>query len=223
MVRRAAIVHAVPSLVPVFNELTSELLPDVHVLHLADEGLLKELRSVGRLTEELGERLAMLARYAQEYGAEVVMFNCSSLSPLVDSVKERVRVPVFPVDEAMADRAVESGKSIGVLATLQNTLGPTSDLIRRRAALKGTNVEVEAVLCEGAFDALAHGETEVHDRIIREHLAGLSERVEVVALAQASMARVAARLPESERGVPILSSPRPGVERLREMLDSLST
>jgi Asp/Glu/hydantoin racemase len=223
MVRRAAIVHVVPSLVPVFNELTSELLPDVHVLHLADEGLLKELRSVGRLTEELGERLAMLARYAQEYGAEVVMFNCSSLSPLVDSVKERVRVPVFPVDEAMADRAVESGKSIGVLATLQNTLGPTSDLIRRRAALKGTNVEVEAVLCEGAFDALAHGETEVHDRIIREHLAGLSERVEVVALAQASMARVAARLPESERGVPILSSPRPGVERLREMLDSLST
>jgi Asp/Glu/hydantoin racemase len=223
MVRRAAIVHAVPSLVPVFNELTSELLPDVHVLHLADEGLLKELRSVGRLTEELGERLAMLARYAQEYGAEVVMFNCSSLSPLVDSVKERVRVPVFPVDEAMADRAVENGKSIGVLATLQNTLGPTSDLIRRRAALKGTNVEVEAVLCEGAFDALAHGETEVHDRIIREHLAGLSERVEVVALAQASMARVAARLPESERGVPILSSPRPGVERLREMLDSLST
>jgi len=222
MARRAAIVHAVPSLVSVFNELTSELLPDVYVLHLADEGLLKKLRSAGRLTEEMGERLAMLAGYAEEYGAEVIMFNCSSLSPLVDSVKERVRVPVFPVDEAMADRAVELGEHIGVLATLQNTLGPTSDLIRRRAALKGGNVEVETVLCEGAFDALGRGDTEVHDRIIREHLAGLSKRIDVVALAQASMARVADLLPEAERQAPVLTSPRPGVERLREILDSLS-
>jgi Asp/Glu/hydantoin racemase len=223
MARRAAIVHAVPSLVPVFNELTSELLPDVHVLHLADEGLLKELRSAGRLTDELGGRLAMLAGYAEEYGAKVVMFNCSSLSPLVDSVKKRVNVPVFPVDEAMADRVVERGERIGVLATLQNTLGPTSDLIRKRAALKGRKVEVEAVLCEGAFDALGRGDTESHDRIVREYLTGLSERADVVALAQASMARVADLLPEAERQAPILTSPRPGVERLREMLDSLST
>ena len=40
----------------------------------------------------------------------------------------------------------------------------------------------------------------------------------MVVLAQASMARVVETLPESERTVPILSSPRLGVERVAELL-----
>ena len=40
----------------------------------------------------------------------------------------------------------------------------------------------------------------------------------MVVLAQASMARVVDALPESERTVPILSSPRLGVERVAELL-----
>ena len=221
MIRRVGIVHAVPSLVSVFNQLAAEILPDTYVVHLADEGLLEELRATGQLTGEMARRLAMLAGYAEAYGAEVVMFTCSSLAPLVEAVKKKVRVPVFMVDEAMADRAVEVGSRVGVLATLSTTLVPTSGLVKRRASLKGKGVEVDVVLCEGAFDALGRGDAEAHDRIIRERLEELSERVEVIVMAQASMARALDSLLEAERKVPILTSPRLGVERLKEMLESL--
>lgn len=221
MTRRVAVIHAVPPLVSMFHELTLELMPDVDVLHLADGGLLRELRASGSLTPQLGDRLASLARHAEAYGAEVIMFNCSSLSPLVEGVKASVKVPVFPVDEAMADLAVEMGQRIGVLATLSNTLGPTSDLVRRRAALSGREVEVEAIVCEGAFDALGRGDAEAHDRIVLDGLRRLMERVDVVVLAQASMARVVGRLPKAELRVPVLTSPRPGVERLRDVLKGL--
>ena len=147
-----------------------------------------------------------------------IIFNCSSLSPLLRFVRERADVPVFPVDEAMADRAVETGLHIGVLATLENTLGPTSGLIPGRADLLGKEVKVEPVLCEGAFDALSRGDGKAHDDIIVECLESLRRRADVVVLAQASMARALERLPEDTTGVPVLTSPRLGVERLRDIL-----
>ncbi len=47
------------------------------------------------------------------------------------------------------------------------------------------------------------------------------ESVDIVVLAQASMARVADQVPEAERKTPILLSPRLGVQRFKEVLDSL--
>jgi len=46
-------------------------------------------------------------------------------------------------------------------------------------------------------------------------------QVEVVVLAQASMARVVDALPAAEKVVPILSSPRLGVEAAKKMMDEL--
>ena len=42
----------------------------------------------------------------------------------------------------MADKAVESGPRIGVAATLSTTLDPTVDLIERRAAALGKQIEL---------------------------------------------------------------------------------
>jgi Asp/Glu/hydantoin racemase len=139
----------------------------------------------------------------------------------VDEAKASVKVPFIRVDEAMADEAVANGKRIGVLATLFTTLKPTADLIAQRAAIAGKQVEVETVLCQGAFEALGAGKTDVHDRVVKENLKGLMERVDVVVLAQASMARVVDQLSAAERKAPILSSPRFGVLRLKGVLESL--
>jgi len=221
MTRKVGMVHSVASLVPVFNELAAELLPGTEVVHLVDEGLLKDLIATGQITPAMGRRLGLLASFAEESGAEVVMLTCSSLAPLVESAKEMVKVPLLKVDEAMADEAVELGARIGVIATLYTTLAPTSGLVRERAGLKGKEVHIETLLCRGAFDALGSRDVATHDRIVQEGLKELMQRVEVVVLAQASMARVAGQLPEAERKVPILSSPRLGVQRLKEVLEGL--
>ena len=79
---------------------------------------------------------------------------------------------------------------------------------------QGRIVTVEQLLCEGAYAAFLAGDLAAHDRIVREHLSGLMQRVDAVLLAQASMARVVETISESDRPVPVLSSPRSAMEKL---------
>lgn len=221
MKRKVGMVHTVATLVPMFKELTEELMPDTEVVHLVDEGLLKDMIDGGKLTLERVDRLGKLASFAEDSGAEAVMLTCSTVGPGVDGAKDSLRVPFLKVDEAMADQAVQLGARIGVIATLHTTLTPTSNLVQQRAALADKEVQVETVLCPGAFEALGNGDMETHDGIVIETLKELMQRVDVVVLAQASMARVVDLLAEDERKAPILSSPRLGVERLREVMAGL--
>ena len=219
MARKVGMVHTVAKLIPMFEELAEEVMPGTEVIHLVDEGLLKDIVAGGELTPDRVSRLASLASFAEASGAEAVMLTCSTVGPGVDTAKESVEVPFLKVDEAMADRAVELGPRIGVIATLHTTLTPTSDLVRDRASAQGRReVQVETVLCQGAFEALGAGDTDTHDGIVIENLKELMGRVDVVVLAQASMARVAELMSDEEKVVPILSSPRLGVERLRSVL-----
>lgn len=63
------------------------------------------------------------------------------------------------------------------ITTLPTTLEPTADLVRRRATRTGQDIELEAILCEGAFEALMAGSTESHDQSIAKALTELNERV----------------------------------------------
>jgi hypothetical protein len=123
----------------------------------------------------------------------------------------------------MAERAVAVGARIGVLATLRSTLEPTGALIRRVAADAGRTIEVRERVAEGAFEALSGGDTDRHDRLVGAALRELVGWADVVVLAQASMARVADGLGPEDRSVPILTSPRLGVERVREVLANAGT
>jgi hypothetical protein len=59
------------------------------------------------------------------------------------------------------------------------------------------------------------GDLAEHDRIAQGYLAELASRCDVVMVAQASMARAADAMAAATR-TPVLSSPRPAIERLRE-------
>lgn len=221
MPARAGMVHSVASLVPVFNGLAAEIMPGVEIVHLVDEGLLKDVIATGRYRPNMARRLGLLASFAEESGARAVMLTCSTLGVLVDEAKGMVGVPLLRVDEAMADEAVRLGARIGVIATLYTTLKPTSGLVEERAALAKKAVRIETLLCEGAFDALRRGDAATHDRLVLENLRSLMARSDVVVLAQASMARVADGMAPGERTVPVLSSPRLGVQRFKQVLDGL--
>jgi hypothetical protein len=118
----------------------------------------------------------------------------------------------------MADKAVKSGKRIGVIATLRTTLEPTADLISRRASLAGKRVKLTSQLVEGAFDALMNGDPAGHDKKVSAALKDLSRKVDVIVLAQASMARVVDTLAPGDKRVPILASPDIAVSYLATVL-----
>jgi Asp/Glu/hydantoin racemase len=210
--------HTVSSLVPTFQGLCEELLPGIETFHMVDESLLKNTIRSGELTPTTTRRVLGHVASAEEAGADAVLVTCSSIGPAVALSRSVVSVPVVRVDEAMADLAVETGSRIGVIATLPTTLHPTVELVQARADAAGTPVTVTAHLCAGAFEALGRGNTATHDALVADGLRRLLCAVDVVVLAQASMARVANTLPEEDRRVPILSSPRSAVERARTIL-----
>jgi hypothetical protein len=215
MAQRVVMVHTVGSLPATFDALCAELLPGVQIEHVVDESLLRETMEVGALTDAVRTRFAARARDAHASGPDAVVLTCSSVGPAADGLD------VYRIDQAMADRAVELGTRIGVAATVPTTLGPTSELIERAGRAAGRAVEVHTRLVEGAFDALRAGRLDEHDRLVLAGLNELGRWAEVVVLAQASMARAlagAATLEAAGRTVPVLSSPRLGVERLRDVL-----
>jgi len=218
MAQKLVLIHTVPSLVDLFQGLCQEILPGVQIIHVADQILLTHILEQGHLSPAIYQRVAEHVVAAEAVGANAVLCTCSSISPCVEAARLMVSIPVLKVDEAMVDRAIELGGDIGVIATVSTTLGPTAELVQERASVAGKTVRARSVLCKGAYDALFAGDPETHDRIVLDHLRQLMTEVDVVLLAQASMARVLDKIPEEERRVPILSSPRLAVERARDRL-----
>jgi Asp/Glu/hydantoin racemase len=220
---KVVLIHTVEGNIKVFGDLVQEIAPDLPAEHVVDESLLGDTIAAGTLTDEVRQRFRERAEAARRDGADVIMLTCSSVGPSADGLGDDLGVTVLRVDEAMAERAVELGPSVGVAATLPTTLGPTADLIRRAAAGQGRAVQVTTRLAEGAFDALRAGDGARHDALVQAALRELVADVDVIVLAQASMARAvggASSLTVGERAVPILTSPRLGVERLAEVVRS---
>lgn len=212
------LVHTSATLVPVFQQLCREQLPGVDVFNIADDSLIKDVIRRGELTPKTARRVVQHVVSAEEAGADYVLVTCSSIGRAVEMAAGLVQVPVLRVDQPMADRAVQTGRRIGLVATLPTTLEPTADLISRRARKAGREIELTSRLCEGAFDALMSGDAVRHDALVAGALKELAAQVEVIVLAQASMARVVDKLAEADRRIPILASPVLAIEYLKSAL-----
>ena len=216
--KRLGLVHTSATLVPVFAQLCKEKLPGVETFNIADDSLVKGIIAAGSLTAQISRRVASYLESAELAGADYIMVTCSSIGPAVEAGAKLIGVPVLRVDQPMADKAVQTGKRIGVVATLRTTMEPTADLISRRAQAAGKHIELTTKLCEGAFEALMSGDAAAHDAKVAAALKELSQQVDVIVLAQASMARVVDTLPAADKRVPILASPGIAVDYLATVL-----
>ena len=212
------LIHTSATLVPVFAELCSKYLPHVKTFNIVDDSLIKNTIARGELTADTSRRVMTYANSAQQAGADYILYTCSSIGPAVEAAAVVMNVPVLRVDQPMADKAVQLGKKIGVIATLSTTLDPTSDLVRRRASVAGKDIELRSVLCEGAFEALMNGDAATHNKKVGDALKQLANEVDVIVLAQASMARVVDTLSDADKKVPILASPVVAMEYLATIL-----
>jgi len=216
--KRLTLIHTSGMMIPVFAELCSELLPGVEIVHMVDESLLKDIIRDKGLSKSTARRVVGHILSAEQAGTDFIMVTCSSIGPAAELGRELVDAPVMRVDEPMAALAVAKGSHIGVVATLASTLNPTADLIRSKAKAEARDVRVTPKLCEGAFQAVITGDAATHDRIVASGIQCLIPQVDVIVLAQASMARVVKTLPEASITIPILASPRLAIEHLAHVL-----
>jgi len=203
---------------PIIKQMFAEILPDVRVINIVDDTLLSDVIVAGEITPNAIQRMTNHVNSAEMAGVDLIFSACSSLGPALDVAKETAHVPVIKVDEAMAEQAVKLGPRIGVLATVPSTLPPTEQLILDTARRMNTEVTTVKSLAEGAFDLLMSGDREQHNERVLAAAQTLADSVDVIVLAQASMAYLAERVVQHV-GKPVLSSPRLGVERVREVLE----
>jgi len=208
---RVCLLHTVTGLPAVFAGLLPGEVGEVDAVNIVDETLLRDTVEHGMLPRTR-RRVAAYAGYAEESGAAAVLVTCSSIGAAAEEARAAVGIPVYRVDAPMAAEAVAAGGRIGVLATLEATLQPTRDLLRRASAEPR---EISSSVCPGAFEALRSGDTDRHDAIVGTEVRRLAASVDVLVLAQASMARVVEGLPAEEVPAKVLTSPRSGVRQLR--------
>jgi Asp/Glu/hydantoin racemase len=212
-----AFIHTSHVLIPLFSGLARKILPEFDTFHMSDESLIRATMRAGELTATTRRRLLAAIESAREAGADAVMVTCSSIGEGTALARQVFDFPIFRIDEAMAMAAVERGKRIGVAATLRTTLEPTLRLLEDTAVRQRREVEMVPSLCEGAFEAVLAGEVERHDSLVRDALTRLRSEVDVVVLAQASMARVLEQM-NLTGGAPVLTSPELALRAAREVL-----
>lgn len=195
-----------------------ELLPDVGLINIVDDGMLKEVMMKGQITPDVTLRMCYYVLAANAMGVDAIFSTCSSLGAAASVAKELVDIPVIKIDEAMAEKAAREGHRISVLASVSTTLQPTISLIKEKSVLIGRKVELRPLLCEGAFELLMNGTVEAHDELIASKAKEVSQWADTLVLAQCTLARLAPRLSE-ETKLSVLTSPRLGVEHLKRVLN----
>ena len=219
MTKKIVIIHTGPATVQPLNSLKKEFFDDVEFVNLVDDSLLKDVMKAGQVTPEVRQRMAGYMTIAQNMGADAILNACSSVGEVADYMTDMISVPIFKIDNSMAEKAVESGKRIGVLATVKTTLDPTIRLIEKKAKEKNKEIIVERFLCSEAFEAVLNGDGEKHDRLLIAAVQDMAERNDVLVLAQVSMARLEAAIADVK--VPVLTSPKLGLKDLADTLNKL--
>ena len=209
--KKIGIIHTTPATIASLNALVKEKIPDTEVVNILDDSILGDMRE-NHDVEFVRKRWISYAETLEKLGVDAVLSACSTVGSFAEEADRVLSIPVYRIDEAMCEKAVESGRTISVFATLQSTLTPTVDLVRRKAKEAGKDVMVQTFLVEGAYGALMEGNKELHDRRISEEVGAVIDRSDVVVLAQASMA--SAVRAEGDAAKKILTSPVLGIEKL---------
>jgi Asp/Glu/hydantoin racemase len=221
MSKRLAIIHTTPVTVESLKRLANEFLPSFEVINFVDDSILPQLAKNGGNVEEVQERLIQYAKYAEQVGADIILNACSSVGEVVEKAREQLVIPIVRIDEAMAKEAMNRGGKIGVIATLSTTLNPTLKLLQDTARNLGKQLDIKPVLAEEAYERLVNGDKEGHDNVLVEALSNLMKEVDVVVLAQASMARAVGKLPEHQQDK-FLTSPEHGMRQVKRTMEGIA-
>lgn len=217
---KAGIVYTstTPELIELVNrEVKGQLGEGAELMNYEDPSILAEVREAGHVTAKAAARLVSMYMQATIDGADAILNCCSSVGEVADAavtVGKYTGVPIVRIDEEMCREAVRLGHRIGVLATLKTTLEPTKNTIRRVAR----EMNRGAVLVDGLIDGAFGIDQEQFRQMLLSKTEEIAGQVDVVLLAQGSMAYAEEYLHEKS-GKPVVSSPRFGARALRAAME----
>lgn len=218
MPHHIAFLHTSPVHIATFDRITQTVDPTLRVEHTVDEALLADAQRMGATDAALVQRVQAAMRGAAAQGASLVVCTCSTVGGAAERTPIHTGFAVARIDRAMADRAVALGPRILVVAALESTLGPTTELIRESANARGTAVDVQHLLVAEAWSHFQRGDRAAYLEAVAAAIRATPLHADAIVLAQASMADAADAL--RDLGVEVLSSPLLGVQSAVARLQS---
>ncbi|MBQ6560366.1 MAG: Asp/Glu/hydantoin racemase [Erysipelotrichaceae bacterium] len=213
---KVVLIHTSPVSLNDLKALFKEIVPEVEMVNIIDDSLLDEVKKVGHINSSIISRMCSYVQVAKTLEPDLIFNQCSSVGEAFDIARTQASCKTLKIDEPMAEKAVELGSKIGVVATVASTMAPSCNLVRRKALEAGKEVEVREYLVNGALDILMSGDVQKHNELVIEVIRKAEEENDVVVLAQGSMTAILPLLTETTK--PILTSPRLAVERVRKEL-----
>jgi len=210
-----AFVHTVAFLADEFKRSMKEQLPAIDCFHILNESLLQDLLRGAEKTD-VYRRCVEQILLAADAGAELIVVTCSSTSPAVDIVRGLTSSQVLKIDDPLAATAVRAGERIGVLCTATSTVDPSTSLLRTHALQQQRSISIRTEVNPAAYRALMEGNRELHDDMVRESARKLAAEVDVLVLAQASLAHLRKDL-AVELSCPVLASPPLLMQELQKL------
>jgi Asp/Glu/hydantoin racemase len=191
--------HTAQIHVDTFTELVGS---QAHTRHIVDESLLADARAHG-MDDALRDRLVARLQEVAD-GCGVVVCTCSTISGEAERLTSHIAVPVIRIDRALAQAAVSIGRRVAIVAAVESTVAPTSNLLHEIARDQRVDLELSVVRCFDAWSHFERGETHAYLQSIARHVTDFPDAVDVFVLAQASMAGATEYCTVT---VPVLSSP----------------
>ena len=192
----------------------------VIIYNIVDDSILPRIVAAGGLSSEIISTIYQHISSAEKMGSDLILVTCSSISEVVDMVSPLVSVPVIKIDDAMTDDAVKVAvDSLGVVATIETTLNPTINQLKKKMMKAGKEINIVPLLCTNAYKALIdEGNSKKHDLLLYKAIEEIIEDIDAIVLAQASMARLLPKLIKFTNK-PILTSPESAVEKVMSLLN----
>jgi Asp/Glu/hydantoin racemase len=217
--KKLALIHTVnwydKSVINPFADPWQKDNPDVEIINIMDDSLLKESLENGGPTKNVTRRMLNYFLAAENSGADAIMCTCTTMGPCTRAAREIVKTQIFNIDEPMAREAVAIGKVFGILATVPTSAPATKQLLEIEAIEQNKEIRINIIINEEAYKYLINGEINKHNELVCRDLEKLQNEVDVIVLGQISLAQI-----NFKSKVPILQVGHSGFSYARKLLDS---
>jgi Asp/Glu/hydantoin racemase len=213
---RIALIHAVTVAMAPVHDTFRQLWPEAECVDILDTSLSRDRERDGRLTEAMVDRFLLLAKYAEDSGADGIPFTCSAFGEAIEAAAEKARIPVLKPNEAMFEAALAAGKRLGMLATFAPSVAGMEAEFRDIAGHFKSGATLDSVCVAGAMTALQAGDGAEHDKRLAIAAPRFAD-YDAVLLAHFSTSRAAAAVTAAVR-CPVLTAPGAAVAKLKGMI-----
>ena len=193
--------------------------PEMEIFHFMDEGMSWLGKQEGRISGKNLSRMIQLIHSAEELGVDGILLSCTIFSPFIDQLRLCTDLPLVAADIGVFEKAARMYQKIGAVVSFGPTLESVAWVVDRCRKTVNPEFDVELRLADGAFDAAAAGDDELHNRIVFETAKSFQNK-EAIVLSQMSQLRALPLF--ADYPIPVMTSPSVSLELLVEQIKEKS-